>query len=485
MKNYVFFILLLSFQVISAQNKVLVYYETNGFRHSSIDDGIEMITDLGNANGLWSTDSSDNSNVFTEENLSQYNVVIWCNTSGNDLLTNNQQNAFENYIANGGGYLGIHAATDTYRDKSWPFYNDLVGAIVQSNPNHTSSNHENTMDIVDAHADHQSVAFLDDTWNKTEEYYYWKNNGGQLFEGNNNLLMVRETGNNDFDEVRPMSWFKEFMGGRSFYTALGHNDGDYRNDQNFITHVEEGIKWAGKFNDSVDFEQVIDDGEYVIQDVDLNVALETDSSDNNVYTNAVNKEDSQIWIFEHQSNNIFKVQNKSTEWFVETPQAVCEENANVAAWRDPIEEHHTFKVILSGSNYILEPGHCEGKALSAERSLNEENAFLKNVNTNDNEQLWKLVIPNDVVLSNADFDFSSEENIKAYPNPVEDKLIVNGLHVKEDLEVRIYDIQGNQIGAVQKINDEINSIDFSKFSPGVYFIKYSNNSIPTQRVIKM
>ena len=124
MKNYVFFVLLLSFQVISAQNKVLVYYETNGFRHSSIDDGIEMITDLGNANGLWttdsswSTDSSDNSNVFTEENLSQYNVVIWCNTSGNNLLTNNQQNAFENYIANGGGYLGIHAATDTYRDKS-------------------------------------------------------------------------------------------------------------------------------------------------------------------------------------------------------------------------------------------------------------------------------------------------------------------------------------------------------------------------------
>ena len=41
--------------------KVLVFYKTLGFSHSSIDDGIAMITKQGQDNGLWETDSSDDS----------------------------------------------------------------------------------------------------------------------------------------------------------------------------------------------------------------------------------------------------------------------------------------------------------------------------------------------------------------------------------------------------------------------------------------
>ena len=149
--------------------------------------------------------------------------------------------AFENFIAPGGGFLGIHAATDTYRDMSWPFYNDLVGAIVQTGPNHTSNNFNATMTIINTHP---SVDFLGTTWTKPEEYYYWKNNGGQLFAGNINILRVAATGTNDYDEARPISWYKEYAGGRSFYTALGHNSSDYTSNNNFRRHIEEGIKYV-------------------------------------------------------------------------------------------------------------------------------------------------------------------------------------------------------------------------------------------------
>jgi len=234
----VFFSLLFN---LSAQDKVLVFTKTNGFTHPSIGAGVTMITNLGSTNGLWTTDQTEDANDFTTANLAQYKAVIWCNTSGNNLLNATQQQAFEDFIAAGGGFLGIHAATDTYRDRSWTFYNELVGGIVQSGPNHTSNNFNADMTIVNSHP---AVDFLGTTWNKSEEYYYWRNNGGQLFSGNIDLLMVASTGSNDYDEARPISWYKEYGGGRSFYTALGHNSSDYTSNANFIKHIEEGIKYV-------------------------------------------------------------------------------------------------------------------------------------------------------------------------------------------------------------------------------------------------
>lgn len=233
----------------SGDGKVLVFHKTTGFRHSSIDDGINMITQQGIDNGLWDTDDSQDSSVFTTANLAQYDVVVWCNTTGENLLTSSQEAAFEQYINNGGGFVGIHSATDTYRNRDWPFYNELVGGIVQTDPYHTSRNHNATMTVNET--SHPTVDFLGSTWNKTEEYYYWRNNGGQLYDGNINLLTVESTGNNDYDEARPIAWYKEYAGGRSFYTALGHNDDDYSDDNDFIKHVEEGIIWAANFDDVI------------------------------------------------------------------------------------------------------------------------------------------------------------------------------------------------------------------------------------------
>ena len=219
---------------------VLVYHETNGFRHGSINAGIAMIEELG-TNGGWTTTATAGSEVFAPATLSEYDVVVWLNTSGNGLLTAAQQTAFEAYVQGGGGFVGVHAATDTYRDGSWPWYNELVGGIVQTGPNHTANNTNATMDVVGSHP---AVAHLGDTWNKDEEYYYWERNGGFLFAGNINLLQVRSTGGNSYDAPRPVTWYKEYDGGRSFYTALGHNASDYQSNGNFRTMMQEAILWA-------------------------------------------------------------------------------------------------------------------------------------------------------------------------------------------------------------------------------------------------
>lgn len=246
--TYFLCFLLLSFislpQVGNAQEtdiNVLIFSKTNGFTHNSITEGTSMITQFGQDLN-WNVITTQNGAAFTPENLAQYDVVVWLNTSGNNLLTESQQAAFEEYIQNDNGFVGVHAATDTYRDGSWSWYNDLVGGIVQTNPNHTDSNTYNaTMTVIN---EHPIVAHLGDSWNKDEEYYYWELNGGYLFDGNINLLQVEQTGNESYDAPRPITWYKEYDGGRSFYTALGHNGSDYTSNNSFQTMMLEAIIWA-------------------------------------------------------------------------------------------------------------------------------------------------------------------------------------------------------------------------------------------------
>ncbi len=248
-----------------SQKKILVYHETNGFRHSSaITNGITMFEDLGNINGEWTADNTSDSSVFNMADLSQYNAVVFLNTSGNNLLTDSEKTAFENFIKSGMGFIGIHAATDTYRDKSWDFYNELVGAIVQTSPNHTANNFNADLEVK---ADHPIVSFLSDAppvvgsiWNKNEEYYYWEQNGGQLSADNVVLLEVESTGSQSYGAARPMTWYKESItydndgsnstakvtinNIRAFYTALGHNGSDYSSNTKFRELLENAVLWA-------------------------------------------------------------------------------------------------------------------------------------------------------------------------------------------------------------------------------------------------
>lgn len=241
--SFLIFVFIGTSASVNAQDfRVLVFHKTNGFRHTgAINEGNKMIKALGETHG-WNVDDTQDSEVFNIQNLSRYKVVIWNNATGNNLLNASQQQAFESYIRSGGGFVGIHAATDTYRDRSWPWYNDLVGAIVQTNPNHSPNNTTATMDLVES--EHPIVSHLGATWTKSEEWFYWEKNGGYLFSGNKVLLRVRSTGSNSYDAARPVTWYKEYDGGRSFYTALGHNGSDYVANSNFGKLIANAVIWV-------------------------------------------------------------------------------------------------------------------------------------------------------------------------------------------------------------------------------------------------
>ncbi|MEM9546213.1 MAG: ThuA domain-containing protein [Bacteroidota bacterium] len=221
---------------------VLHFTKTNGWDHNTRNQSADMFEEIGEDNNFTITNTQDAS-IFDDLNaLNAYSVIVFSNTSGSNLLSQSQKDNFEAYIAQGGSFIGIHAASDTYRT-GWPYYNKLLGAIVQTSPNHTSSNHTNFMDH---YSKHEVLDGLPDPWEKTEEYYYWDLNGGMIQEDSiGTLLKVRRTGNNEYDRERPITWLKTFpSGARSFYTALGHAQSNFTGDNNFRQLLTNAVCWA-------------------------------------------------------------------------------------------------------------------------------------------------------------------------------------------------------------------------------------------------
>jgi cytochrome c len=111
--------------------RVLVFSKTAGYRHSSIETGVAAVQKLGRENGF-AVEATEDAAAFTERNLKRFRAVVFLNTTG-DVLDARQQDAFERYLQAGGGWVGIHSATDT--EYEWPWYGRLAGAYFESHPN--------------------------------------------------------------------------------------------------------------------------------------------------------------------------------------------------------------------------------------------------------------------------------------------------------------------------------------------------------------
>ncbi|MCB0840729.1 MAG: ThuA domain-containing protein, partial [Bacteroidetes bacterium] len=144
---------------------VLVFSKTEQFRHTSIEPGIEAIKALGKKHGF-SVAATEDAEMFNEDELSKYNVIIFLNTTG-DVLNETQQIELNRFVQAGGGFVGIHAAADT--EYKWPWYNELLGAYFDSHP-------AGTPEAVIHKVDHEFEAtkHLPDAWTIEDEWYNYK-----------------------------------------------------------------------------------------------------------------------------------------------------------------------------------------------------------------------------------------------------------------------------------------------------------------------
>ena len=251
---------------------LLVFSATAGFRHGNIEYGIERMEGLtgriadetGADSVTIDTIPNDASQFPTDTSaLEGYDAIIWFNTTG-DVLNSDQQAAFEEYIQNGGGYVGIHAAADTEYD--WEFYGDMLGgAYFNGHP----SPQEAEINVTDQ--THPSTDHLPARWTAFDEWYgYQQNPRGDVHV----LAELDETtydtagamNHEGFGRDHPIAWAQHYQGGRAWYTGRGHTEGAF-DEENFIAHVLGGIYWAAGFEedpsngtiwDSYDTETVVE-----------------------------------------------------------------------------------------------------------------------------------------------------------------------------------------------------------------------------------
>lgn len=245
--------------------KVLIVGKTLGFRHSHIDDTTNAVIALGKEHGftvdVWDPPIGNSpgqpaltmaTTPFTStEALSKYATIMFASPVdgtnsepvGNQpprarTLNPDELAAFQGYIHQGGGFVGLHAATDEMHAVPW--FSELTGGSARFR-NHPAQQ-QATM-VVES-PNHPSTTMLPKQWSRFDEWYNFTSNPR---EDVHVLLTLDEStynpGSGRMGADHPIAWCHNFEGGRSWYEGAGHVDAAY-SDPLFLDHLLGGIEWT-------------------------------------------------------------------------------------------------------------------------------------------------------------------------------------------------------------------------------------------------
>ena len=245
---------------------ILVVGKTLGFRHSHIDDTTHALIDLGAEHGFdvdvwdppndsagwWGPGSPGQPDLTlpstpftTADNLDQYASIVFVspvdNTNSLDpalprLLDDGELAALQGYVHDGGGVVGIHAATDTMHTSSW--FTQLIGggARFAGHPQQQTA----TMRV--ENPAHPSMRGVPLEWERWDEWYNYTLNP----RGDVHVLMTLDESTYEGGTMgadHPIAWCQNFEGGRSWHQGAGHVDEAW-SDPTFLTSVLGGIQWT-------------------------------------------------------------------------------------------------------------------------------------------------------------------------------------------------------------------------------------------------
>ena len=233
LKNLVILIIVFATINLNAQSRnVLIFHKTAGFQHNSITTAYQTITDLGTTN-KFRVKETNNAKIFESGELSKYDLVMFLNTTG-DVLNENQQQYFEEYINSGGSFFGIHSAADT--EYEWKWYGRLVGAYFTDHPE------IQTAEVKVLKPKHPTVSHLPGTWTRNDEWYNYR-----IIQPDLKVLLNLEEDTykgGNMGESHPIAWYQDLPGGgKSVYTGGGHSIESYV-EPLFVEHLLQCILFA-------------------------------------------------------------------------------------------------------------------------------------------------------------------------------------------------------------------------------------------------
>ncbi|MFJ5518743.1 ThuA domain-containing protein [Streptomyces griseoluteus] len=225
--------------------KVLVFHASATEESPTVDAGIEAVESIGltgPGNQRFKTVATDDASVFTnEKRLGTFNAVVFL-TGGGDVLDPEQEAGLEAYLKAGGGFLGIHDAARTEPYSDW--FTGLIGARPASAS--PAAVQRATVEIPDR--SHPATKGLPLEWKRPDKWFNWSSNPtGKV----HTVAKVREssyqpgTGANGVDH--PVSWCRDYSGGRSFYTGMGGTVESFA-ETDFRDHLRGALLWTTRLS---------------------------------------------------------------------------------------------------------------------------------------------------------------------------------------------------------------------------------------------
>ena len=208
----------------TTQKNMVVFSKTSGFRHDSIHAGVVALQKIGDDLGYTVIATETSSDLMEFE----YDVLVFLNPTL-DVLNEQEQAYLQNFVEQGGGFVGIHAATNCEYEFDW-YIDTLVGAKFDF---HRAIK---PLDVQIVVSDHPSTKHLQHPWTRTDEWY----NYDRIPENVTILLTIE-----DEDGWRPTAWCRDVEKGKSFYTGGGHTDESY-SEPDFVQHLKGAIEWVSR-----------------------------------------------------------------------------------------------------------------------------------------------------------------------------------------------------------------------------------------------
>lgn len=248
--------LLLSFAILtlvpgagSALNppRLLVVTHSAGFQHQvarrqtphRLSVAERVVAELGDRSGAFQATflyTRDELASLKRRSFQEFQAVFFFTTGSLPLTVDARQGLFE-FVRAGGGFIGVHSATDTWYEV--PEYAELLGASFDGHPWHER------VRIIVEEPTHPATRHLGKAFEITDEIYQFRN----WSRARVHVLLRLDPRSVDVttgkrpDQDYALSWVRQYGQGRVFYTALGHRPEVWQ-DKRFRLHLLEGIRWA-------------------------------------------------------------------------------------------------------------------------------------------------------------------------------------------------------------------------------------------------
>jgi type 1 glutamine amidotransferase len=204
---------------------------TAGFRHDSIATAVSTLRALAQSTGAFTVTATEDLSALSSASLAAQDVVMFALTSGELALSDGQKSAVIDFVSRGGGFIGVHSATDTLYD--WPEYGRLVGAYFREHP------WTQQAVVVVEDQSHPSTAGLGAQFSIRDEFYTFRDNP----RGRVQVLLRLDAASVGSSGDYPLAWSQAVANGRAYYNALGHFSETWT-DARFQRQLVGAINWT-------------------------------------------------------------------------------------------------------------------------------------------------------------------------------------------------------------------------------------------------